>query len=429
MERDGIRLMKTAWGRGSGPEADGLSAAWRMLGWLLLTQSAVALVGRSLAPLAPLMEDELQLSKAQVGLLTAALFLGQSLVSLPAGFLADRYGTRRLLLVLALCLGCSFVVVAQLELFWWIVFFVVLGGMGYGAMHPVSNRGIIFWFPLTRRGTAMGLKQMGVTVGSALAVLLLLPLALQIGWRLTMVMACLVLFAIGLAAFWGYRDVPGSEGGTAASFRAFLASVLRMARHRRLWAISLSAFGLSAAQMCLTTYVVFFGHEQLGYSLVAAGLLLLTSEVGGSLGRVLWGIISDRLFGGRRIIVLLIITLMTALGSVVAAFLPAGVPFWLTVAFVAVLGFGIAGYNGIWMNAAAESVPKQWAGLASGFSISVGSWGVIVGPPVFGWLVDASGAYTVPWLFVTAMMAMVTSLLLWAGAMDKAGLVKAVSSP
>jgi len=144
MERDGVRLMKTAWGRGSGPEADGLSAAWRMLGWLLLTQSAVALVGRSLAPLAPLMEDELQLSKAQVGLLTAALFLGQSLVSLPAGFLADRYGTRRLLLVLALCLGCSFVVVAQLELFWWIVFFVVLGGMGYGAMHPVSNRGIIF---------------------------------------------------------------------------------------------------------------------------------------------------------------------------------------------------------------------------------------------------------------------------------------------
>jgi len=81
------------------------------------------------------------------------------------------------------------------------------------------------------------------------------------------------------------------------------------------------------------------------------------------------------------------------------------------------------------MNAAAESVPKQWAGLASGFSISVGSWGVIVGPPVFGWLVDASGAYTVPWLFVTAMMAMVASLLLWAGAMDKAGLVKAVSSP
>jgi MFS family permease len=355
-----------------------------------------------------------------VGLLTAALFLGQSLVSLPAGFLADRFGSRHLLMGLALCLGCGFSIVAQLHAFWWMFFFIVLGGMGYGAMHPVSNRGIIYWFPLRRRGTAMGLKQMGVTVGSALAVMLLLPLALKVGWRLTMVAACLVLIGIGVAAWWGYRDVSGSESGNTLSFRSFFVSVVKMARHRRLLAVSLSSFGLSAAQMCLTTYAVFFGHEQLGYSLVVAGLLLLTSEVGGSVGRVLWGIISDRLFGGGRVIVLLLITLLTALCSTVAAFLPAGVPLWLILPFVAVFGFGIAGFNGIWMNAAAESVPKQWAGLASGFSISVGSWGVIVGPPVFGWLVDWSRAYTVPWLFVTALMALVVGLLLWAMAEDKA---------
>lgn len=400
-------------------EQTNVTLAWRMLVWLLLTQTAVAFVGRSLAPLAPLMEADLHLSKTQVGLLTAALFLGQCLISLPAGFLADRYGTRRLLLALAVVLGFGFAVASQLSAFWWIFFFVVLGGMGYGAMHPVSNRGILDWFPLQRRGTAMGLKQMGVTGGSSLAVLLLLPLALQIGWRMTMFVACLVLLAVALAAWWGYRDLSVGEDNPSLTFRAFFGAVVHMARHRRLMAISLSALGLSAAQMCLTTYVVFFGHEQLGYSLVVAGMLLLASEVGGSAGRVLWGMISDRLFGGRRVIVLLIIVLITAVCSAVAAFLPAGVPVWLALFFVVVFGFAIAGYNGVWMNAASESVPKPQAGLASGFSISVGSWGVIVGPPVFGWLVDQSHTYTVPWLFITALMVAVAALLFWVEAMDK----------
>lgn len=405
MQNDGCREIVN--------RTDDLRMAWRMLVWLLLTQTAMAFVGRSLSPLAPLIEKDLQLSKAQVGMLTAALFLGQSLMSLPAGFLTDRFGSRKLLLVLTAGLGCSFAIAAQLHVFWLVLFFIVLGGMGYGTMHPVSNRGIMYWFPQERRGIAMGLKQTGVTVGSALAVLLLLPLALQIGWRWTMTLACILLLGIGLAAWWGYRDVSGSEGGVSLRFRAFLGSVVKMVRHRRLLAVSLAAFGLNGAQMCLTTYIVFFGHEQLGYSLVIAGLFLLISEAGGTAGRILWGMISDRLLGGRRVIVLLLISLLTAVCSTVAAFLPTGVPLWLILPFVAVFGFGIAGFNGVWMNAAAEAVPKRWSGLASGFTISVGSWGVIVAPPVFGWLVDWSGAYTMAWLFVTAMMLLVGGLLLW----------------
>ncbi len=394
-------------------QTENLTVAWRMLGWLLLTQIAVAFVGRSLAPLGPLMEADLLLTKAQVGMLMAALFLGQSLVSLPSGFLADRLGSRRLLIALALCLGAGFAVAALLNSFWWILVFITIGGLGYGAMHPTSNRGIMYWFPLQQRGTAMGLKQMGVTAGSALAVLVLLPLAVQVGWRAALIVACLLLILVGLTAWWGYRDPPSSRTNVTMGFYAFFVSLWKMVRHRRLLAVSLASFGLSAAQMCLTTYVVFFAHEQLGYSLYLAGLLLLVSELGGSAGRVLWGVISDRLFGGRRLVVLLLIALLTAVCSAITAWLPAGTPFWAILPLIAIFGFGIAGFNGMWMNAAAESVPKQWSGLASGFSISVGSWGVILGPPVFGWLVDRNHDYTTAWLFMTVLMLAVMGLLIW----------------
>lgn len=415
--------METETGERRKPKSESLAAAWRMLGWLLLTQIAVAFVGRSLAPLGPLVEADLHLSKAQVGMLMAALFLGQSLVSLPSGYLADRLGSRRLLIGLTLCLGAGFAVAALLDSFWWMLVFITIGGLGYGTMHPTSNRGIVYWFPLERRGTAMGLKQMGVTAGSSLAVLLLLPLALQWGWRTALILSCLLLMLIGLAAWWGYRDPASGEATVPMGFRAFLVSLWQMVRHRRLLAVSLAAFGLSGAQMCLTTYAVFFAHEQLGYGLYLAGLLLLASEVGGSAGRVLWGVISDRLFGGRRLIVLVLIALVTAVCSLVTAWLPAGAPFWAVLPLIALFGFGIAGFNGMWMNAAAEAVPKQWSGLASGLSISVGSWGVILGPPIFGWLVDRNHDYTAARLFLAALMLVVIGLLIWG--MAKGGRVSA----
>ncbi|SDZ81407.1 hypothetical protein SAMN05421743_101298 [Thalassobacillus cyri] len=59
---------------------------WRMLLWLLMAQIMVAFIGRSLGPLGVLIEEDLSLTKAQVGLLPSALFLGQAVASIPTGF-------------------------------------------------------------------------------------------------------------------------------------------------------------------------------------------------------------------------------------------------------------------------------------------------------------------------------------------------------
>src|SRR5699024_10113920 len=79
--------------------------AWRMLGILFIVQMLIALVGRSLAPFGPLFEEELSLSKAQIRMLPAALFLGQALISVHAGYFVDRIGTKNMMLILSICLG------------------------------------------------------------------------------------------------------------------------------------------------------------------------------------------------------------------------------------------------------------------------------------------------------------------------------------
>lgn len=389
-----------------------LSMAWKMLLWLLVAQIMVSFVGRSLSPLAVLIGVDLSLTNAQIGMLPAALFLGQSLVAIPSGILVDRIGSKKQLLVTTICLGISFGLIALSHQFILLLVVVAIGGGAYGAMHPTTNRGILYWFPQRKRGLAMGIKQMGITVGAALAALILLPFAKEVGWRPVLIISCLVLVAVGFLTSFYYRDpgkeVPVYNEEKKASLLEQLTSVLQ---NKPLLLISISAMGLQGAQLCLTTYIVIFTYEKLAFSLVIAGLLLVIAEVGGSIGRVAWGTISDTFFKGERMTIMLMVTVLTAVCALVFSTLTAGTPLVVVMMIVLLFGFCISGYNGIWMNIVTELVPKEKSGLATGITITISSWGVIIIPPVFGYIVDKSASFSSGWLFVMGLMGAVFILL------------------
>ncbi|SOC40700.1 MFS transporter [Salinicoccus kekensis] len=386
---------------------------WKMLGCLFMIQVLMALVGRSLAPLGPLFEADLSLSKTQIGMLPAALFLGQALVSIPAGLLVDRAGTKKMLLLLTFCLGLSFASLSFSSFYPLILFLIMVGGFGYGAMHSASNRGVIYWFPVRRRGTAMGIKQTGITAGSAMAALILLPLATQWGWRPVLLIASCLLIVMGFIIFKIYEEPrPIESESPAGTAENILSSIKYLIKNRLYLMVSISAMALNGSQMILNTYIVLFTYEVHAIPLVAAGILLVISEVGGSIGRIVWGIVSDTLFRGNRIIVLVIIAIISSISALTLFSLPAGTSFEIFVPIVFVFGFCISGFNGIWMNAVTEYVPEKLAGSASGFSIMLGSWGVIIGPLIFGLIVD-TGSYQTGWFVLFLVLLLITGLLIW----------------
>ncbi|MCM3584957.1 MFS transporter [Mesobacillus maritimus] len=396
-----------------------ISEAWRMLLFLLLAQLLVAFVGRSIGPLGVLIGEDLSLNKSQIGMLPAALFLGQAFASVPAGFLTDRFGSRKLLFISAFFLGLGFLVMTFLGQFWAVLFLVMLGGIGYGSMHPITNRGIIVWFPLNQRGTAMGIKQTGVTAGSALAGLILLPLGAVYGWRIVLLGACILLLISGMVSYMLYRDPPGQmKSNNPTGLVSFYKSMFNMLKNKSLMLVSFSAMGLNGSQMCLNTYLVLFVYEKFGISLVLSGILFVISEVSGTLGRIAWGMISDFLFKGNRIVILLIITVLTAFSSLTVA-LMSSATFWVLVPIFIVFGFSVSGFNGIWMNLASEIVPPQQAGISSGVSITFGSIGVMLVPPIFGLMVDQTGSFTFGWLFISGLMVLVFFMLSYLAIINK----------
>ncbi|WP_436376677.1 MFS transporter [Cytobacillus sp. BC1816] len=393
---------------------------WKMLLFLLLAQLMVAFVGRSIGPLGVLIGEDLSLTKSQIGMLPAALFLGQAIISVPAGFMTDLAGSRKLLVLASALMGLGFLFMTLLHDFWLVLLLIVIGGIGYGSMHPITNRGIIYWFPLKQRGTAMGIKQTGITAGSALASLILLPLSVTFGWRFVLLTACLLLLAGGFVSYHFYRDPPELEHakGSRMSLLQFYRSMFKMFKNKALMLISFSALGLNGTQMCLNTYIVLFAYEQLNISIFLSGILLVISEISGTIGRVAWGIISDRLFEGKRVVILMIITIITALASTSAAVITSA-PFWVMAPITALFGFAASGFNGIWMNLASELVPKEQAGISSGISITLGSAGAIIIPPLFGLIVDKTGQFSSGWFLITGMMFIVFTLLTTLSIMNK----------
>ena len=95
----------------------------------------------------------------------------------------------------------------------------------------------------------------------------------------------------------------------------------------------------------------------------------------GTVGRLLWAVISDRFFAARRASGLRLNALLSVVGMAGLALLPSGVLIWPCVALV---GFANIGWNGVYMTLVAEAAPSGQIGRVSGSSLRVVFAGAVV---------------------------------------------------
>jgi MFS transporter, ACS family, hexuronate transporter len=111
---------------------------------LILTAQTVANVGPLGIPaVASLIRADLGLTMAQAGSFLSAYYVGPSLVSLPAGTLADRWGVRRLLVLGQLVIALGLVAASTATSYAAFVPLLVAAGFGYGILNPTSTKAVI----------------------------------------------------------------------------------------------------------------------------------------------------------------------------------------------------------------------------------------------------------------------------------------------
>jgi len=402
-----------------------------VLGVVWTSYLIVYLSRLSIGPLSPFLKDAFDLSNAQIGSLMSATAVTYAPAMIVAGLLVDRVGVRRILVVGAalagICVGLLFLAPSYPVL----LALLTLSGFGCGCIYPSAVKAIMLWFPPRERATALGLNQSAINVSGIAGAALLPAVALSLGWEygFLFVGAVAVLIAVGCALL--YRDparpacieegayarlsaeeseeesnavemaADAAEVGDATAGRAGWRQIGQLFRTRDIWFLCATGLMLGVVEFSVLAHLVLYLKESLAYTAVAAGGLLAFCDGAGAFGKPGSGLISDRLFGGRRKPVFLGMCVAATAVCVVFVFL-GGSAGWAIYPCLLVFGVAAIGWGGLYGTMAGEIAGTHLAGLAAGLCSAIVNVGVIAGPPLFGLLVDRTGSYTTPWILMAA---------------------------
>jgi ACS family D-galactonate transporter-like MFS transporter len=350
---------------------------------LVLCQSAQSLVYGGIALFLPLIREDLGLTFTQAGTLAAASSLTYAFMQIPSGYMADRFGPRRLFAVGVLgsnALAFSF---AQLHDFTLAVLNQAAAGFFRSLVFAPGLLLISALFPPRRRATAMGLFVAGGFSSNVLLSSIGPILVVSAGWR-NLFMAFAMLGIGILTTYW--FAARGPEGAPASPPR--LADIAALLRRRRMWLIVFIQY----ARLGIVTGVGFWLPTFLvvdrGLPLSGAGLIVAVGALLTAPANFLGGYVSDRI--GSR---LRVIGASLAVLAATTFALPRVDDVPVLVAVVAVNAFFIQLYFGPLFALPLDLFGQRTAGLISGVGNFAANLGGLTFAYSLGAMRDGTGSF------------------------------------
>jgi len=331
----------------------------------------------------PLFRDTFALSGVEVGFVIAALTAGYALSLLPFGVATDRYGERVTLTLGLFGLGLGTTAVALAPNYPLLLTAAVLLGSMYGSATPGTNKAVFDRIDPGLQHRAIGIKQVGPTVGSAAGALLVTGLAglyfRQAGFLAAAGIGLVVAVAFGAV----YRGAT-QDAGAYPDFRGLVSN-------RTFVVLLASGVCLGAAFYTTTGYTVLFVEESIGATVAVGGLVLAAVQIAGSAGKVVAGVLADVLPGAPQTRTSAILSVQAAAGGVLYLALPrVETPLAAGAVFVG-LGVSVLGASGLYYSCLSTLVADERLGAASAAGQLAVTASGLFAPPAFGYLVDAVG--------------------------------------
>lgn len=345
--------------------------------------------------LMPFVQPDLQLSNTQVGMFSSALSLTWALSGLLVGRISDKLGSRKPVVVIAtiaFCL-CSFISGAASS------FLMLLGarllmGAAEGGVMPVSHSMIVAEVAPERRGLAMGVAQnLGSNLlGSGLAPLLLVPVAVAVGWRTGFYLAALP-GLVTAALIWFTLREPPVEAHDDAAPKVTLREAFG---HRNVILCALISILLVSYLVVCWAFMPLFLTKARGFDPDTMSWLMATLGISAGLGSFAVPAISDVI--GRRPVMIFF--------SFLGVILPLGGLYYEGSAWVLAaiffFGWGLNGLFPMFMaTIPSESVDPRLTATLTGVVMGTGEvLGGVLSPFLAGTLADAYGLAAPLWLML-----------------------------
>ena len=385
---------------------------WLTFGITWLIYASYYLTRQSLnAAKVVLVDGPLGISREQLGRVDATYLSVYSLGQFFFGPLADRYGPRKVLLfgmglsvLAALGFGLSTTLAGFLT-------FAALQGIAQSTGWSATSKVMSSWFSLRERGRVLGWWCTHYTAGAAVANPLAAWLMDHWGllvpagvaghgvapfwpaafWGPAAVLCVIIVLArlllrnrpedAGLAPIEAYHQETGARKAAAAAEPAAIGTwqlIGEVLRKPSVWLLAIAYFPIKLSRYALYTWGPVFVKDSLGTDAFTSNFISIWMPVGGMVGIVASGYISDKLFGARRAPVTILSLLATAGVMLVGLMRIESLPLMCMYFFL--IGLFLYGPDSMLSaTAAIDFGTKRAAGAATGFVNGVGSAGAILG--------------------------------------------------
>ncbi|MBW2677076.1 MAG: MFS transporter [Deltaproteobacteria bacterium] len=355
-------------------------------------------IADGLAVLLPFWKAAFHLSLAQVGLVITCFEGATALFQVPAGFLGERYGERRLLTLGTIVSAGCFIAIAFVDHIYALCALLIVGGLGAGVQHPLAASMISRSYEHENRRIVLGTYNFSGDMGKFLFPAVAAIVLTFAGWRTL----CFGYGVSGLILAMGLYMVlrHNLAGGIAieATEKSGKTAGWGIEKKRAFALLSGIGFVDTAVRTALITFLPFLLISK-GMAMEKTGLALSLLFIGGALGKFLCGIMAE------KIGIIPSITIPEAITGLGILYLFA-MPLSAVLPFLPLLGIALNGTSSVLYGTVADFVSPSHVPRAFGLFYTVIISAAAVAPPVFGVLSDAKGVdFTI---FVVAMTAFIT---------------------
>lgn len=341
-------------------------------------------------PVIPLASRELGLTAAQAGGFMSAFFFGYLLTQLPGGMLADRWGTRKVLLLSLVLMGVFTASIAWASGFWSGIALRFVAGLGSGAVLAASVKGVYDYFAPRRRATAMGFFLASMPLGLLAANLMAPALASAYGWRAAFLAAGGLTLAVWLLAFIALPYHRGTNRLLPAGTKTNLAALLA---NRDLMLTAAAGFFAMWGTWGTLTWANAYMSQSLGLTLPQAGQMMAIFGLGALIGQPLAGWFADRYLRYRRQTGMAILLVFAGVLWLFGINREAS----LLVFLCPLLGAGSFVFGPVLNTFISELVAPYQVATAIGLCNSIWQIGSLISPVLAGLILDMTGSYS--WAF------------------------------
>ncbi len=380
-----------------------------LLPLFLLAHFGHHVVGAMLRPLMPMIRTDLSLSYTQAGLVMSVFYITSGISQLPAGWLADRFESRLMVVVSVSGTALAGFFIGLSHSLTALIVFLVLAAIMGGGYHPASSAAISSSVPSEYRGRALGLHFVGGSAAFWIVPLLAAPIAVAWGWHgsyltltaPTVILGILLYILIGRQGKTQVRETPqvDSDIGTTPD----------RIRWGQLAPFIILSVATGTMVQSVLSYLSLYAVDNLGITEAVAAMLMAITPAMGLFAAPVGGYLSDR-FGGIPVL------LTTSFLAIPLVYLLGVTPNVATLAALMVaIGLVSNARMPISESYIAGNTPQRRRATVLGLYFFAGTEVSGLLTPVVGNLIDRFGFYSSFTITSVSMAAVITvcALFLW----------------